>query len=321
MKALLIGIWVAIGIFSAAEAQTWPSRTVKIILPHAAGGGADAVARVLGQQLSATFSQRFIVENRPGASGMIGAAVVAKAEPDGYTLMVGSPAETALNQTLFKDMTYDPLTELAPITLIAWTPMVLAAHPSFEASNTTELLALAKARPGAINYSTPGVGSSHHFTGEFIRFTQNVNITHVPYRGAAPAVTDALGGQVKLTISGMPPVVPHLQSGGLKAIAVTSKKRAAAYPDIPALAETKGLEDCDFTNWFGLFAPAGTSPDIIKKLHEASVKALKDPAVRKLIGNQAAEPVGNTPEEFRTYIHAEAAKYGKLVELTGIKVK
>jgi tripartite-type tricarboxylate transporter receptor subunit TctC len=318
MRILFAGLWLALGA-AAAAAQSWPDRPVRMIVPFAAGGGTDTVARTLAQKLGDVFNQRFIVENRPGASGMVGAAAVAKAEPDGYTLLVGSPAEIALNQNLFKDMSYDPLKDLNPVTLLAWTPLVLAAHPSFEASTPGDLVKLARGRQ--IDYSTPGIGSSHHLTGEYINKLQGTKLLHVPYRGAAPAITDAVGGQVKLTVSGMPPVVSFLQSGTLKAIAVTSRQRAPLFPSIPALAETQGFEQVDFTNWFGLLVPSGTPAALVEKLHKACAEALKDAKVREILVTQAAEPVGNTPDEFRTFIRAEAEKYARIAELAGLKVK
>jgi tripartite-type tricarboxylate transporter receptor subunit TctC len=317
LRLLLVGIFLLLS-HAAAFAQDWPQRPVRLVVPYAAGGGTDTIARVLAQKLGDAFGQRFVVENKTGAGGMIGAQTVAKGDADGYTFLVASPAEIALNQNL-KDMAYDPLTDLAPITLLAWTPLVLAAHPSLQASNPTELVKLARAEP--VNFSTPGVGSSHHLTGEYINKVQSTQLVHVPYRGAAPAVSDAVGGQVKLTISGMPPVVQFLRAGTLKAIAVTSKRRAPTFPDIPAIAETKGFEDFDFTNWFGLLARTGTPQPILDKLAKASVATLHDPQVREVLNTQAAEPVGNTPAEFREFIRAESAKYAKIVELTGVKIK
>jgi tripartite-type tricarboxylate transporter receptor subunit TctC len=304
---------------AACFAQDWPERTVRLIVPYPAGGGTDTVARVLSQKLFDGLGQRFVVENRPGASGNLGALAVAKAEPDGYTLLVGSPAEVALNQNLFKDRSFDPLVDLTPVTLLAWTPLVLAAHPSFEASTPAELVALARARQ--IDYSTPGIGSSHHLTGETINKLNATKLIHVPYRGAGPAVADAVGGQVKLTISGMPPVVGFLQSRALKAIAVASRQRSPRFPDVPALAETRGFEEFDFTNWFGLLARAGTPAMVLQRLHRATIEALKDAQVREILMAQAAEPVGNTPAEFREFIRAEIAKYARVVELTGVTIK
>jgi tripartite-type tricarboxylate transporter receptor subunit TctC len=304
---------------ASAQGQKWPERPVHLIVPYAAGGGTDTVARVLAQKLSGIFGQQFVVENRTGASGMIDAAAVAKSEPDGYTLLVASPAEVALNPNLFKNMTYDPVKDLAPITLLAWTPLVLAAHPGLAASTFEELVALA--RKQEVNFSTPGIGSSHHLTGEYINALSHTKLVHVPYRGATPAITDAVSGQVKLTISGMPPVVPFLQSGALKAIAVTSKKRSPLFPDIPAMAEFKGFEDTDFTNWFGLLARTGTAPDLLDRLQKAAAEALRDAQVREILANQAAVPVGDTPAEFRDFIRSEAAKYARIVEITHLELK
>jgi tripartite-type tricarboxylate transporter receptor subunit TctC len=318
LRALAIGLGLLLTP-TAASAQDWPQRPVRLVVPYSAGGGTDSVARMLAQKLGDAFGQRFIVENKPGASGMIGAQTVAKGDADGYTFLVASPAEIALNQNLFKDMTYDPLKDLTPVTLLAWTPLVLAAHPTFAASNPAELVKLARAQP--VDFSSPGTGSSHHLTGEYINKLQSTQLLHVPYRGAAPAVSDAVGGQVKLTVSGMPPVVQFLQAGKLKAIAVTSKRRSPTFPNIPAMAETTGFEDIDFTNWFGLLARTGTPQPIVDKLERAAVAALKDPQVRDLLITQAAEPVGNTAAEFRDFIRAESARYAKIVELTGVKVK
>lgn len=304
---------------TAAFAQDWPQRPVRLIVPYAAGGGTDIVARVLAQRLGEALGQAFVVEDKPGASGMMGAALVAKGDADGYNFLVASPAEIALNQYLFPSINYDPLNDFAPITLLAWTPMVLAAHPSFPASTVAQLLALARKQP--VDFSTPGVGSAHHLVGEYINVLAGTKLVHVPYRGAAPAVQDAVAGTVKLTISGMPPVVPFLQAGSLKAIAVTSRQRSPLFPDIPAMAESPGFEDFDFTNWFGLLARSGTPQPILDKIGKATIAALQIPGVREILKSQAAEPVGNTPGQFSQFIKDESAKYGKIVALTGIKMK
>jgi tripartite-type tricarboxylate transporter receptor subunit TctC len=319
LRVLSLGLLLSLLGAPEGIAQKWPERPVKLVVPYPAGGGTDTVARVMAQKLGDKLGQRFVVENRAGASGSVGAQAVAKAEPDGYTLLVGSPAEVALNQNLFKDLPFDPLTDLTPITLLAWTPLILAAHPSFAASNATELVALA--RKGQVDYSSPGIGSSHHLTGELINKVQSTHLLHVPYRGAGPAVADAVAGQVKLTISGMPPVVGFLQSHALKAVAVASRQRSPRFPDIPALAETPGFGEFDFTNWFGLLARTGTPPAILQQLYETSTEILRDPQVREILVTQAAEPVGNTPQQFRDFIRAEAAKYAKVVQLTGVSIK
>jgi tripartite-type tricarboxylate transporter receptor subunit TctC len=310
-RTILVALVFALTTFTQAPAaaqQPYPNRPITLVVPFPAGGGNDALARLVAERMSKPLGQQVVVENRGGAGGTIATRQVAKAEPDGYTLLVGSPAEVALNQNLFKDRSFDPLVDLTPVTLLAWTPLVLAAHPSFEASTPAELVALARARQ--IDYSTPGIGSSHHLTGEYINKLNATNLIHVPYRGAGPAVADAVGGQVKLTISGMPPVVGFLQSRALKAIAVASRQRSPRFPDVPALAETRGFEEFDFTNWFGLLARAGTPAIVLQRLHRTTIEALKDAQVREILMAQAAEPVGNTPAEFREFIRAEIAKYG-----------
>ena len=244
LRILVVGFSALLLSHLTAFAQVWPDRPVHVIVPYAAGGGTDLVARVLALKLGDAFGQSFIVENKTGASGMIGAQLVAKgASADGYTLLVASPAEIALNQNLFSDMNYDPLKDLTPITLLAWTPLVLAANPSLAANNPVELVNLAKSQ--SVDFSSPGVGSSHHLAGEYINKLAGTKLVHIPYRGAAPAISDAVSGHVKLTISGMPPVVPFMKAGTLKAIAVTSAKRPPAFPETPALAETKGFEGFD----------------------------------------------------------------------------
>jgi tripartite-type tricarboxylate transporter receptor subunit TctC len=242
LRTLLLGLCL-LSDAAPTLAQNWPVRPVRFIVPYPAGGGTDIVARVLAQRLGDTFGQVFVVENKPGASGMIGAQTVAKGNPDDHAFLVASPAEIALNQNLFKDMAYDPLTDLTPVTLLAWTPLVLAAHPSLPASSLAEVITLSSSQP--VDFSSPGVGSSHHLAGEYINKLKGTRLMHVPYRGAGPAVSDAVSGH---SISGMPPVVQFMKAGTLKAIAVTSKQRSPAFPDTPAVAETKGLEAFDFTN-------------------------------------------------------------------------
>jgi tripartite-type tricarboxylate transporter receptor subunit TctC len=305
-----------------AAAQAWPDRPAKIIVPYAAGGGTDILARVLADRLSETLGQRFIVENRPGAGGMIGAEVVARSAPDGYTLLVSSPAEIAINRHIYDKMSYDSSAELAPITLIAWTPLVITAHPDLSASSPAELIALLKARPGQLDYSSPGLGSGQHLAGEVLKKIAGVNMKHVAYRGAAPAVQDAVAGHVPITISGMPPVLELIKAGKLRAVAVTSAKRSRLLPEVPSLAELGGeLAKLDVTNWFGFFAPAGVADEIRKKLHQAAVKALGDPTVRQRIADQGADAVGNTPAEFAAFIAAESAKYAEIARLTGVRVE
>jgi tripartite-type tricarboxylate transporter receptor subunit TctC len=306
----------------AAEAQVWPDRPVKIIVPYAAGGGTDVLARVMADRFSDAFGQRFIVENRPGAGGMIGAETVTRSAADGYSLLVSSPAEIAINQHVYKRISYDPLKDLAPITLLAWTPLIVTAHPDLKVTSPAELIALLKARGGQLTYSSPGVGSAQHLAGELFKKTAGVDMKHVAYRGAAPAVQDTVAGHVPITISGMPPVVELIKSGKLQAVAVTSAKRSNVLPNTPALAELgQDFATLDITNWFGFFAPAGVSEDIRQKLHQAAVKALGDPMVRQRIADQGAEAVGNTPTEFSAFIAAESTRYARIARLSGVRVE
>jgi tripartite-type tricarboxylate transporter receptor subunit TctC len=315
LRMLTIGCCLLVGI-AAAVAQEWPQRTVRLVVSYPAGGGTDIVARVLAQKLGDALGHPFIVENKPGATGMIGAQLVARSEADGYTFLV-SAGEIALSQYLIKDMTYDPVRDLTPVTLLAWTPFVLAAHPPFPASNITELVKLARSQ--RVEFSSPGTASIPHLIGEYINKLQSTKLLHIPYRGAAPAVSDAVAGHVKLTISGMPPIVRLLESGALKAIAVTSKRRSPIFPNIPAMAETAGFEEADFTNWFGLVARTGVRRPILDKLAKATVEALKDQKVQDVLAIQAAVPVGSTQSEFQDFVRSEATKYTTLFELTGVR--
>ena len=302
-----------------AFAQDWPSRAVHLVVPYAAGGGTDTVARVLAQKLSIELGQHFVVENKPGAGGMSGAPLVAKSAPDGYTLLVASPAEIALNQNLFTTMTYDPLKDFAPVTLLAWTPLVMAAHPDFPASTPQELVALAKKEQ--VDFSTPGIGSSHHLTGEYFNHVAGTKLPHVPYRGAAPAVTDAVAGQVKLTISGMPPVVPFLKANKLKAIAVTSKQRSPQFPNVPAMSEVKGFEDFDFTNWFGLLAPAGTPKDIIEKFNAKIVEIANTDDMKKRMREISVNVPLQTPAEMAAFLKSDFAANAEVIKAANVKLE
>lgn len=305
---------------TGAHAQSWPAKPVKIIVPYSAGGGTDIVARVLAERIGDYLGQRFVVENKAGAGGMIGADAVAKSAPDGYTLLVSSPAEIVINGYVFPRMTYDPQKDFTHITLLATTPLMIAAHPSANISSPQELLARLAAAPGKLSYSTPGIGSAHHLAGEFLKKAAGVDMQHVAYKGAAPAVQDTVSGQVPLTISGLPPIVGHLKSGSLKPVAVTSARRSPSFPDVAALPELgEKYKDLDINNWFGFFAPSGVPAEIVTKLHAASIKALEDAAVRERIAQQGAEPVGNSPDAFRAFIQAEAAKYGRISAATGVK--
>jgi len=310
----------ATGISASALADDYPDHPVRIVVPYPAGGGTDIVTRIVGEKLAVALGQRIVVDNRSGATGMIGADVVAKSPPDGYTLLMANPAEVAYNQILYAKMSYDPVTDFAPITLVGWTPLLLAVHPSVPARTVSELIALAKAKPGTLGYASAGAGGAQHLAGEYFKSLAGVDLVHVPYRGAAPAINDVVAGQVPVIFMGMPAVVPHVRSGQLRALAVTSAKRSSALPDVPALAEFPGLAEFDITNWFGLLAPAGTPAPIIERVQREVAAIVEQPDVRERLADQGLEPVGNDPATFGAFIRAETARYTHIVHLTGAHI-
>ena len=316
--ARFIAAWLASLFVTAALAQPYPSKPLRIIVPFAPGGATDLIARAVGQKLTDSLGQPVVVENRTGASGMIGADLVAKAPPDGYTLLMASTAEIAINPSLYPKMAYDPAKDLAPVTLAGITPLILVVNPTSPAKSVQDLVAQAKSKPGSVAFASAGTGSVQHLSGELLKTTTKVAMTHIPYKGAAPALVDVLGGQVTMFFSGMPPAMPHVKSGKLRAIAVTTPKRSSAAPDVPTMSEA-GIPGFDISNWFGVFAPAGTPEEILNKLNAEIVKALNLPDVKERLASQGAEVVGNSRADFQKFIAAEMAKYSKLVKESGAK--
>lgn len=315
----LVGATALMTAAAPAIADTnWPQQAVRLIVPYPAGGGTDFTARLVASELSKIAGQDFIVENKTGAAGTIGAQTVAKAAPDGYTMLIGSPAEVLVGQIAGQKTSYNPQTDLTPVTLLGETPLAIAVHPSVEAKNLEELIALAKKKP--LSYGTPGVGSTMHFSGESLNLIAGTRIMHVAYRGAAPAITDLLGNQIPLAIVGMPPVVTHHQSGKLRIIAVTSDKRSSALPDVPTVSETNGYRDFRFTNWFGTFAPAGIDPEIPRKMSEMVSKVVNMPEIRKQLLEKGIEPVGNTPEQYAKFLAEEKTRYEAVQEHAKIAI-
>lgn len=302
-----------------ALAQAWPSKPVRMVVPYPPGGGVDFVARTVAQRLGDGLKQSFLVENRAGASGSIGADAVAKSAPDGYSVLVASPAEVLIGPIAGQKVAYDVERDLAPVTLIGETPLVIAAHPSLPAKTMQEFLALAKTAPGKYSYGTPGGGSSMHFAGESMKALGGVFVLHIPYRGAAPVVSDLLGGQVPLGIVGMPPTVPHAKSGKLRILAVTSDKRSSAMPEVPAVAELPGFGGYRFTNWMGVYVPAKTPQAVIDRLAGDIARIVREPETRDRLLSQGVEPVGNTPAEFRTFLREENQRYTKIAKERQIK--
>jgi tripartite-type tricarboxylate transporter receptor subunit TctC len=294
-------------------------RTVRMVVPYAPGGNTDFTARVVATKLSEVFGQQVVVENRPGGGTNIGSDLVAKAVADGYTLLMGG-ASNAINMSLYVKMPYDTQRDFAPISLCVQGANVLSVHPSLPAKTVKELLALARAQPGKLNYASSGLGSSNQMAGELLKLMAKVNITHVPYKGNAPALTDTIGGHVEMLFSGVPALLPHIQSGRLRAIAIGSLKRFPALPDTPTIDES-GLKGYEATTWFGLMAPAKAPRDIVARLNLEVGKILASHEVRERFINEGIEPIGGSTELFATFIRDEIDKYAKVVKAAGLKAE
>ena len=313
---LAIAAACAIG-SATAYAQSYPTKSIRVVVPYAAGGNTDFTARVVAIKLTEVFGQQVVVENRPGGATNIGSELVAKATPDGYTLLMGGASNT-INMSLFTKPPYDTLRDLAPVSWCVQGANVLAVHPSVPAKNLKELIALAKARPGQLNFASSGIGSSNQMGGELLKLMAKINIVHVPYKGNAPALTDAVGGHVELLFVGVPALVPHLQSGRLRAIAIGSLKRFPAIPDVPTFDES-GLPGFHSTNWFGLMAPIKTPREIVTKLNVEVGKILASAEVRERFIGEGVEPIGGTPEQFDAFIRSEIDKYAKVVKAANLR--
>ena len=304
---------------NAVLAQDWPAKPVRVIVGYPAGGGHDFTARVVAQRLSDILKQPFVVENRAGASGTIATDGIAKGPADGYSFIVASPAETVVGAVAGLKMNYDWEKDLAPVTIIGDTPLAIVVHPSVPAKSIRELLDYAKKNPGKLSYATPGSGSSMHFAGESLKQLGGLFIVHIPYRGAAPAVSDLLGGQVPMGIVGMPPVVNPHKAGKLRIVAVTSEKRSAATPDIPALAELPGYAGYGFTNWTGVFMAAKTPPAVIERLSAEIGRIVKEPAVREKLLGAGVDPLGLSTADAVRFFAREKATYSKIAKARNIK--
>ena len=295
---------------TAALAQAYPSKPVTIVVPFAAGGTTDILARIIGQALTTELGQSVIVDNRAGAGGNIGGAMAAKAPADGYTLFMGTVGTHAINASLYKKMPFDPIKDFAPLTRVANVPNLLVANPAQPYKTVKELIAYAKANPGKVNFGSSGNGSSIHLSGELFKSLAKVDMVHVPYKGSAPAVTDLLGNQIGIMFDNMPSAIQHVRSGKLVPIAVTTAKRSPELPNVPTIAEA-GVAGYEATSWFGMFAPAGTPAPVLAKLNTALVKVLNQAEVKKKINEQGAETTSETPEQFAAFIQAESVKWGK----------
>ena len=302
---------------SLASAQAYPHQPIQVVVPFPAGGIVDNVTRKLGTQLTASLGQPIIIDNKAGAGGSIGAAQVARAKPDGYTLLSAFDTH-AVNPLLYK-LPFDSDKDLKPVALVATSPLVLLVHPSVPVKNVQELVALAKAKPGSLNYASTGAGSSNHLTAELFKSISGASMMHVPYKGGAPAITDIVGGQVQVMFVSVTSVLAYIRSGKLRPLAVTSKERIAALPDVPPIGDTyKGFE---VYSWVGLLAPSGVPADIITTLNASVNVALKTPDVQKFLEDQSLKPAGGTPEQFGAFMKAETQKWGDVIKRQNIKVE
>ena len=303
-----------------AHAQTYPAKPIRMIVPFAAGGGTDFVTRLFGQKLADAWGQQVVVDNRPGAAGILGSDIAAKATPDGYTLVMGSGSHN-VNPSLYSKLPYDTQRDFTPITLIAVVPVVLSANPAVQARDARELIALARSQPGKLSYASFGVGAISHLAGELLKATAKVDIVHVPYKGAGDAIGNLLGGQVQLMFSSPASVVPQFKAGKLKGLAVTGSQRQKAAPDIPTFTE-QGLAAVEINEWYGLLAPARTPAPVIDKIRDEIVRILRTPDVsERLAAAQFAEPVGSTPAQFSAFIGAEIRKLEKIIRDAGIRAE
>ena len=313
----------AAGIFLSAVfgvmAQTYPSKPVRFIVPFAAGGSADIVARVIAPKLGEQLGQQIVIDNRPGASAIIGVEAGAKAAPDGYTVTLGGFSSHVINAFLFPKLPYDPVRDFVAITVLTRIPNVLSAHPSVPIKNIRELIAFAKLHPGEITYASSGSGSSQHLSGVLLQKLTGISITHVPYRSGAPAVTDLLGGHVATMFATMPAAVPHIRSGRLRPIGVTSATRSPALPAVPAIGET--VKGYDIATYYSAHVPAGTPKDIVARLYAAFAKVLLTPEIKERLAADGAEAVANTPDEFAAQLKADHARWGPLIRESGVRAE
>ena len=305
---------------AGASAQGYPTKPIRLVVPYPAGGPLDIMARAIGQKLTEAWKQPVVVDNRAGAGGNIGADFVAKSAPDGYTLLMGAVATHAINPSLYSKIPYDPVKDFAPVALVAQVPNILVVNPAVPAKTVSELIALARAKPGTLNFGSGSTGSTGHLAGELFNTMAGVKMVHIPYKGAAPATADLLGGQVQLMFDNLASALPNVKAGKLRALAVTTLARSAAIPGLPTIAES-GLAGFDRTTWFGLLVPAGTPPEIVARLNAEIVRALEAKDMRERLEKMGAEPLSNnTPEHFAAFIRSEAAKYARVVKDSGARV-
>lgn len=303
---------------TACMAQTWPAKTVTVVVPWPPGGPSDTAARPLAKSMSESLGQTFLVDNKGGAGGNIGSAAVTKSAPDGYTLLVTSSAPIVINPSLYKNMPFDPDRDLTPITNLIRVPLVLAVHPSVPAKNLKELIAYIRAQKGFV-YASAGNGTPQHLTGELFKSLAKLDITHVPYKGSAPAIADLLGGHVTMMFDSTVAVTPHIKAGKLRAIAVSGAQRSPLFPTVPTFGES-GFAAVESYAWYGLFGPAGMSKDVLNKVNAEAQKAMKQPEFQKTLSDTGSEYVGTSPEQFQAFVKTESQKWARVVKASGATV-
>ncbi|MDO8596097.1 MAG: tripartite tricarboxylate transporter substrate binding protein [Sulfuricaulis sp.] len=306
------------GAHAQDPAAGYPRKAVRVIVPAAPGGGADIIARLIGQQLGKSLGQTFLVDNRPGAANIVGTEIVAKAQPDGYTLIVNTAGPMSINPLIYAKLPYDAMKDFAPITNVADTAFVLVVNPAVAAKSVADLIALAKAKPGQLAYASWGRGSANHLGTELFMMVTQVKLLHVPYKGSGAAMPDVIAGNVPIFFDTIASAVPQIRAGRLRPLGVSSPKRSPAIPDVPTIAES-GLDGFEAGSWFGFFAPAKTPREIVTKLHGEIVKAMKPREVQERLATLGLDPVGNTPAQFGEQIRRDLAKWGKVVQAAGIK--
>jgi tripartite-type tricarboxylate transporter receptor subunit TctC len=309
---------VAAPVSGAAFAQAYPTRPIRMVVPFSAGsGGTDLMARLIEQRLGASLGQQIVIDNRPGAGGIPATEYVAKAAPDGYTLLMTN-VSLAANPYLYSKLPFDPLKDLVPVTMINSSPLLLVVHPSVPVTSVKELLAYSKLHPGKLNYGSGGVGSTPHLSGELFKSLSGIDAVHVPYKGGAPALNDLVGGQLSFMVENMAGTMPFVKAGKLRALAISSPQRSPLAPELPTMAEA-GVPGYEVIGWNGIVAPKGTPPEIVARLHAEVAKILRTPEMRQQLAAVGSEPIGNTPEEFGAFIKAEMGRWGKVIKEKGIR--
>lgn len=317
---LIVGAGLS-GLNSLPAAQSdYPNKPIRFIVPFPPGGNVDLMARAIGQKLSENFSQQIVIDNRPGAAGIIGTEMAAKAPANGYTMLMGSIGALSINPSIYRKLPYDPVKSFSPVTLATVTPNLLVVHPLLPVNSVKELIALARSKPGQLNFASGGTGTGNHLTMELFNAMAGIRVVHVPYKGAPLAITDLIAGQVQIMTPPMPATVPHIKAGRLKALAVTSAKRNKAVPELPTVAEA-GVPGYDADSWYGVLVPAGTPKTIIDKLHAEIITILTTPEVATYLANQGAEVSTTTPAQFGSFIKTEVAKWAKVVRISGIRLE